>query len=38
VDALTFGVEVVLPVGVEVVVADDGPEQEEGFGAGDAPA
>jgi hypothetical protein len=38
VDSLLFLVEMVGPVGVEVAVADEGAELEDGFGAVDAPA
>ena len=38
VDALVFLVDVVWPVGVEVAVADQGAEFEDGFGAVQAPA
>lgn len=36
-DALVFAVEVIGPVPVEVAVADDGSEPEDGFGSGQSP-
>ena len=37
-DAAVFAVEVVTPVGVEVAVADQGTEFQDGLGSGQAPA
>ena len=37
-DAAVFAVEVVAPVGVEVAVADQGAEFQDGLGAGQSPA
>jgi len=38
VDAVSFLCEVVAPVGVEVAIAAEGSEFEDGFGAGESPA